>query len=49
MKIKVLLAFAALLASGTANAYPTAAVFTPTGEAHPDGEVGLLAYASTTL
>ena len=38
-----------LLLSSTASAYPTTAVFTPTGEAMPGGMVGIMAYASTNL
>lgn len=38
-----------LTVSSTAHAYPTAAVFTPTGEAKDGGQVGLLAYSGTNL
>jgi len=36
-------------APSSAGAYPTAVVFSPTGEAKPAASIGLLAYASTNL
>lgn len=44
-----LAAFALASAPALAHAYPTAVVFTPTGEARDGGNVGVLAYASTNL
>jgi len=46
---KTLLALVILLVPSSAWAYPTAVVFSPTGEAHALGNVGLLAYTSTNL
>lgn len=46
---KLAIVLTLLLAPATAFAYPTAAVFTPTGEAKPLGTVGVLAYVSTNL
>jgi hypothetical protein len=46
---RTLLVVAMLLVSSQAQAYPTSVVFTPTGESHALGGVGLLAYTSTNL
>lgn len=45
----LLIASGCLLLPATASAYPTTAVFTPTGEAMPGGMLGIMAYASTNL
>lgn len=47
--VRVAIAFGVVLTSGIAHAYPTAVVFSPTGEAKPAANIGLLAYASTNL
>lgn len=47
--VRVAIVAGALLTADVAHAYPTAVVFTPTGEAKPLANVGLLAYASTNL
>lgn len=49
MRKTFLVAVASLFVPTTASAYPTTAVFTPTGEAMPGGMVGVMAYASTNL
>lgn len=49
MRKALLIAAGCLLLPATASAYPTTAVFTPTGEAMPGGVVGIMAYASTNL
>ncbi len=48
-KALLVVAVATLLVPATASAYPTAIVFTPTGEAMPGGTVCAFIYASTNL
>lgn len=47
--MKLPLIAALTLVSSTALAYPSAVVFSPTGEARPLGNVGLFAYTATNL